>query len=62
MSETIVIDKPSNDAGMRVVGKRTIRKRKAANSVKSKSPDDIIEMSYRLDFSLVRQNDSASNR
>jgi hypothetical protein len=44
MSETIVIDKPSSDAGMRVVGKRTIRKRKAANSVKSKSPDDIIEM------------------
>jgi hypothetical protein len=40
-SEASVIDKPSNDAGMRVVGKRTMRNRKAANSVISKSPDDI---------------------
>jgi hypothetical protein len=41
-SEAIVIDRPSSDAGMRVVGKRTMRNKKAANSVQSNSPDDII--------------------
>jgi hypothetical protein len=31
-SEAMVIDRPSNEAGISVVGKRTMRKRKAANS------------------------------
>jgi len=31
----MVIERPSNEAGIKVVGKRTIRKRKAANSDES---------------------------
>lgn len=36
-SEAMVIDSPNNEAGIKVVGKRTIRKRKAANSTRSRS-------------------------